>query len=135
MAQGRVPKKVGTPPLEVALGILGGAVVLGLVGYFLFAGFRGDGETHADVQVELLEPARLGQGWVVPFRAVNRGHAPASQILLEAELAPAGGGEPERSEVVLDHLAGRSEQAGGFFFRQDPKAGRLEARALGFLEP
>lgn len=123
-----------TPPLERALGALGGIVALALIGYFALAALRGDGRGQPEVRVELEAPARIGPGWVVPFRAVNDGRSPASQILLEAELALPGGGS-ERSEVAIDHLAGRSEQAGGFYFRQDPASGRLTARALGFLEP
>jgi uncharacterized protein (TIGR02588 family) len=127
--------KTGTPPLEIALGLLGGAVVLGLVGFLLFSAVRGEGRGHPAVGVELMEPARLGQGgWVVPFRAVNGGRAPASQVRLEAELALPDG-RRERGEVVIDYLAGGAEEEGGFFFADDPAAGRLTARALGYLQP
>jgi uncharacterized protein (TIGR02588 family) len=127
--------KTGTPPLEIALGLLGGAVVLGLVGFLLFSAVRGEGRAHAAVTVELMAPARLDPGgWVVPFRAVNQGRAPASQVRLEAELALPDG-RRERGEVVIDYLAGGAEEEGGFFFADDPAAGRLTARALGFLQP
>jgi uncharacterized protein (TIGR02588 family) len=127
--------KTGTPPLEIALGLLGGAVVLGLVGFLLFSAARGEGRGHPAVSVELMAPARLDPGgWVVPFRAVNDGRAPASQVRLEAELALPDG-RRERGEVVIDYLAGGAEEEGGFFFADDPAAGRLTARALGFLQP
>ncbi|HEX6014966.1 MAG TPA: hypothetical protein VFY87_24845 [Geminicoccaceae bacterium] len=125
----------GTPPLEIALGLLGGAVVLGLVGFLLFSAVRGEGRGHPAVSVELMAPARLDRGsWVVPFRAVNDGRAPASQVRLEAELALPDG-RRERGEVVIDYLAGGAEEAGWFLFADDPAAGRLTARALGFLRP
>lgn len=124
-----------TPPLETALGLLGGMAVLALMGFLLVAALRGEGRGPPEVRVETAAPARLGQaGWVVPFRAVNAGQAPALQLGLEAELLLPDG-RRERSEVVIDYLAGRAEQEGGFFFTDDPRAGRLTARALGFLQP
>jgi uncharacterized protein (TIGR02588 family) len=132
---GKAASPPETPPLEKALGLLGGAVVMALVGFLLFSAVRGEGRGHAAVSVELMAPARLGgHGWVVPFRAVNDGRAPASQLQLEAELELPDG-RRERSEVVIDHLAGGAEEEGGFFFEDDPAAGRLTARALGFLRP
>ena len=124
-----------TPPLEIALGLLGGAVVLGLVGFLLLSALHGEGRGQPAFSVELMAPIRLDAGgWVVPFRAVNDGRAPASQVRLEAELALPDG-RRERGEVVIDYLAGGAEEEGGFFFEGDPAAGRLTARALGFLRP
>jgi uncharacterized protein (TIGR02588 family) len=131
----RTARRPATPPLEIALGLLGGAVVLGLVGFLLFSAVRGEGRGHPAVSVALMAPARLDAGgWVVPFRAVNEGRAPASQLQLEAELELPDG-RRERSEVVVDYLAGGAEEEGGFFFADDPAAGRLTARALGYVQP
>jgi uncharacterized protein (TIGR02588 family) len=127
-------KAAATPPLELALGLLGGVVVLALIGFFLLAAIRGEGRGQPQVRVELSAPSRHDPGWLVPFRVVNGGRAPASQLRLEAELALPDG-RRERNEVVVDYLAGGAEQEGGFFFTGDPGAGRLTARALGFLEP
>ena len=129
-------KATGTPPLEIALGLLGGAVVLGLVGFLLFSAVSGEGRGHRfRLRDECFGTARLDpDGWVVPFRAVNDGRAPASQVRLEAELALPDG-RRERGEVVIDYLAGGAEEEGGFFFADDPAAGRLTARALGYLQP
>lgn len=41
----------------------------------------------------------------------------------------------ETSEAVLDHVPGRSVRHGGLFFRNDPRAYRLELRAAGYQEP
>jgi uncharacterized protein (TIGR02588 family) len=137
MPGGRTAKAAPvTPPLETALGLLGGAIVLVLAGFLLIAALRGEGRGPPEVRVELMAPIRLGQaGWVVPFRAVNDGHAPASQVVLEAELVLSDGRPRERSEVVVDYLASGGKQEGGFFFANDPAPGRLAARALGFLQP
>jgi uncharacterized protein (TIGR02588 family) len=137
MPDGRTAKAApATPPLETALGLLGGAVVLALAGFLLFAALRGEGRGPPEVRVELMAPIQLGQtGWMVPFRAVNSGQAPASQLVLGAELVLSDGQRRERSEVMVDYLAGGGEQEGGFFFADDPATGRLTARALGFLQP
>ena len=106
------------------------------MGFLLFAALRGEGRGPPEVRVELMAPTRLGQaGWVVPFRAVNGGRAPASQVCPGGGAGAVGRAARERSEVVIDYLAGGGEQEGGFFFADDPATGRLTARALGFLQP
>jgi uncharacterized protein (TIGR02588 family) len=125
-----------TPPLEIALGVLGGAVVLALAGFLLFSAWQGRGRGHPDVRVELLPPVRLSPGshWLVPFNARNDGAAPATQLRLEAVLALAGG-RVARGEALIDYLASGAEQAGGFVFADDPATGRLTARPLGYVDP
>jgi uncharacterized protein (TIGR02588 family) len=124
-----------TPPIERALGLCGGALVLGLAVYLLHSAWQGQG--HGTPAVTLaLGPARaLGTaGWIVPFRAVNQGSAPAAGLGLEAVLALSDG-RRERSEVVVDYLASGAEQEGGFFFAVDPAQGTLTTRPLGYLRP
>ena len=125
----------GTPVIERGLGLGGAALVLAVAGYLLTAAWDGEGQGTPAITVELA-PARAlaAAGWVVPFRAVNQGNAPASGLRLEAELALPDGGT-ERSEVVVDYLASGAEQEGGFFFARDPGSGRLAARPLGYVRP
>lgn len=134
MAEQIKTTKGSTPPLEILLGVLGGLIVLGLVGYFLFGAWHGEGQGQPEVRIELAEPLAYPHGWVVPFQVINGGRAPATQLRLEAQLQLPDG-RLERGEVVVDYLAARSEQGGGFFFTADPRTGRLSARPLAYLEP
>ena len=124
-----------TPLLERVLGLSGAALVLGIAGYLLSAAWDGTGRGTPAITVELAPAQALAAaGWVVPFRAVNQGSAPASGLRLEAELALPDG-SAERSEVVVDYLASGAGQEGGFFFARDPGPGRVTARPLGYVRP
>jgi uncharacterized protein (TIGR02588 family) len=123
----------GMPILEIVLGALGGLAIVAIAGVLLATGLDRH-KQHPEIVVELGTPEHKDGLWVVPFRAVNRTDAPATQVQLEAVLARESG-ERETSKVVLDHLAGGSEQEGGFFFIRDPATANLSARALGFVEP
>jgi uncharacterized protein (TIGR02588 family) len=124
-----------TPLIERVLGLIGGALVLGLAGYLLSAAWVGQGRGLPVVTVALEQAQPLGPaGWVVPFRAVNQGSAPASSLGIEAVLAMPDG-RRERSELVIDYLASGAAQEGGFFFASDPALGTLSARPLGFVRP
>jgi uncharacterized protein (TIGR02588 family) len=128
-------RRPSTPPLELALGILGALVVLGLAGFLLLAALRGEGRGQPAIVVELRAAEQVAPGsWVVPFEASNRGPAPATQLTLEAELVGSAG-ERQRSEVVIDYLASGASQEGGFLFAADPAEGALTARPLGYLQP
>lgn len=125
----------GTPVIERVLGLGGAALVLGMAGYLLSAAWDGQGRGSPAVIVVLSPAQSLAvAGWVVPFRAINQGPAPASGLRLQAELALPDG-RRERSEVVLDYLASGAEQEGGFFFSMDPGLGRLSTRPLGYVRP
>ena len=110
-----------TPPIERALGLCGGALVVGLAAFLLLAAWWGQGNGTPVVTLTL-EPAQAlaEAGWVVPFRAVNKGPAPATALGLEAVLALPDG-RRERSEVVVDYLA--SGAGGRLLLRGRPGAG------------
>lgn len=125
----------GTPLLERALGLFGGFLVLGLAAFLLFSAWEGQGDGTPAVTLAVEPALGLGSaGWVVPFRAINQGSAPAAGLGLEAVLVLPDG-RRERSEVVVDYLASGAEQVGGFFFAADPAGGTLTTRPLGYLRP
>lgn len=109
------------------------ALVLAVVGYLLYDAVARP-RTPPSIQVAADTVLRSGDLWLVEFRAANDGHETAAAVKIEGELMR-GDSSVEASEAVLDYVPGRSVRHGGLFFRQDPRAYRLELRAHGYQEP
>ncbi|HEX2210823.1 MAG TPA: TIGR02588 family protein [Longimicrobium sp.] len=109
------------------------ALVLAVVGYLLYDAV-GRPRTPPAVVVAADGVLHSGGVWLVEFRATNRGYETAAAVRIEGELMR-GDSAVETSEAVLDYVPGRSVRYGGLFFRNDPRAYRLELRALGYQEP
>lgn len=73
-------------------------------------------------------------GHVVEFRAINAGDATAAGVQVEGELR-SDTGVVERSESTVDFVPARSWRKGGLLFKGDPRAHRMEVRAVGFGRP
>lgn len=108
-------------------------LVLGVVGYLLYDAVARP-QTPPAVTVQADSVLKAGGQWLVRFRAENRGHATAADVKVRGELME-GLRAVESSEAVLDYVPGESVRHGGLFFRADPRAYRLELRALGYQEP
>jgi uncharacterized protein (TIGR02588 family) len=123
-----------TPPLELALGLLGACVLVALAAFILFSALTGRGAGYPDIRVQVEPAQRQANGWIVPFRAFNEGEAPASQLRIVARAALPDGGAMV-ADVVIDYLAAGSEDEGGFFFASDPAEVELAVRAVSYLKP
>lgn len=108
-------------------------LVLAVVGYLLYDAVARP-HTPPSVQVSADTVLRADGLWLVEFRATNRGHRTAAAVKVQGELMAADS-SVETSEAVLDYVPSRSVRHGGLFFHNDPRAYRLELRALGYQEP
>jgi uncharacterized protein (TIGR02588 family) len=108
-------------------------LVLGVVGYLLYDAVARP-HTPPALTVQADTVLKAGGLWLVEFSAENRGHNTAAAVKIEGELKQ-GEQTVEASEAVLDYVPGESVRRGGLFFRADPRAYRLELRALGYQEP
>jgi uncharacterized protein (TIGR02588 family) len=108
-------------------------LVLAVVGYLLYDAVARP-RTPPSVQVRADTVLQADGLWLVRFRAANAGHETAAALKVEGVLMRADS-SVETSEAVLDYVPGRSVRHGGLFFRHDPRAYRLELRALGYQEP
>ena len=108
-------------------------LVLAVVGYLLYDAVARP-QTPPSVQVRADTVLQADGLWLVRFRATNHGHQTAADLKVEGALMRADS-SVETSEAVLDYVPGRSVRRGGLFFRHDPRAYRLELRALGYQEP
>ena len=109
------------------------ALVLAVVGYMLYDAVARP-QTPPSITVQADSVLRANGLWLVEFQARNHGHQTAAQVKVEGALMD-GGEAVETSEAVLDYVPGESVRRGGLFFTRDPRAHRLELRALGYQEP
>jgi uncharacterized protein (TIGR02588 family) len=113
-----------------ALGLL---LLLGSLGFALSQAVR-DQTAPPSVAIRVDSVAAVAGGYLVRFRATNRGDETAADLTVEGELTR-GPGAVERSSATVDYLPGHSERTGGLFFRADPRRHRLELRATGYQRP
>ncbi len=119
--------------LTAAVGLL---LLLAAVGYMAREAVTGD-DVPPYVVVAADSVTTAHGVHQVHFTARNEGGRAAAAVTVEGRLSGVTGaaGEAETSEATLDYVPGRSERAGGLFFRGDPRTGRLELRAHGYAEP
>lgn len=129
----RKTKASDIPPLEWAVGTLGGVIVIMLIGYLLHQGLAGDA-SPPDIHVEIKTIAAVRDGFRVQFEARNTGDEAAAQVTIEGALSRPDA-EPERSAVTLGYIPGHSERGGGLFFSADPRSGALSVRARSYEDP
>lgn len=122
------------PPMaEWVIGAVGLILVAGTIGFLIYKAIKDD-KRLPDIVIKVESVAPVTNGYVVSFRAVNRGSATAASVLIEGELKGAGG-ETESSEMTIDYMPSRSEVSGGLFFTRDPELAELQIRAKGYESP
>ncbi len=133
MAEPAAPPPRPVPTVEWLVAALGLLLVAATIGYLVLHALVRD-RTPPDLQLTA-EPA-LAQdgGWLVRFRARNRGGEPASEVLVEGVLAGPDG-PLETAETTLDYLAPHSEREGGLLFSRDPAGLELQLHAKGYAAP
>jgi len=118
---------------EWIVAIVSAALVLAVLAFLVYDGLRSP-RTPAAITIESDSIQAAGPGYLVLFRARNRGRTTAAQVVVEGTLE-AGSGEIETSQTTLDYVPAEGEQRGGLYFRQDPRRLTLRLRAHGFQEP
>jgi uncharacterized protein (TIGR02588 family) len=121
------------PLFEWLVAAIGLVLVTGSIAFLLYEAVRGS-EAPPDVIVRVESVSPVEAGYLVRFRAVNRGGQTAAGLLVRGDLK----GEAEvveTSEARLDYLPGGSERQGGLYFRENPDRFRLEIRARGYERP
>lgn len=122
------PTSARVPVLEWAAAVLGGLMAITLLALVLI-----DARRQHEPPVLVVEPLEVAQttgGWRVLFEVRNEGGETAGQVQVVGALA-----NGEEAHAVIDDVPGRSSAKGGLFFKGDPRAGRMNLRAEGFVEP
>ena len=127
-------KKVEKNWLEWVVFGVGLVLVVCVVGYLVYDG-ASMGDAPPDIEVTLGATVRRGAEFLVPVSVTNRGDETAEGVQIEVTLERADGGEPERGEFGIAFLPRRATRRGWVSFSQDPAAGRLKPRVLGYEKP
>lgn len=128
------PHKHTKPPVwEWVVGIIGLALIVSAVGFMLYRAIKGNSSPpEIAINVDSVVPA--SDGFLVTFRAVNRGDLTAAGLTVEGELRN-GIESVEVSAATLNYVPSRSARRGGLFFTNDPRKFELRIRAKGYERP
>jgi uncharacterized protein (TIGR02588 family) len=121
------------PTLEWIVGGIGFVIIAGVLGFLLYAGINNNNPLP-DVKLSIDAVARLRNGYLVQFTAINEGGLTAQGVTVEGELR-SGADVVERSETVIEFLPSGSKSRAGIFFSKDPRQFELKLRPLGYEEP
>lgn len=118
---------------EWVAAFIGLVLVVGTIGFMLYkAIWVKDSSPDVEVQIESVE--QVSNGYLVKFRALNRGGTTAAGLIIEAELKR-GAEKLETNQTTIDFLPSNSVRNGGFFFTNDPRQFDLQLRAVGYQHP
>ena len=113
---------------------LGAAIALAAIGFMVYEAASAAPDAVPMITARVERVVAHPSGYVVEFRATNDGDATAARVLVQGELR-GDNGQAEHSEAAIDFVPARSWRRGGLVFRQDPRAGRVEVRVVGFDRP
>jgi uncharacterized protein (TIGR02588 family) len=136
--EGAPPADAGAPAhpvplLEWVIAAMGALLVAAAIAYLVHQALWRD-ETPPEVRLAVERVLPLQGGYVVEFRATNRGAQAAQELVVEGKLAGPGG-VAETAEATFDYLPPNSYREGGLFFTGDPRRGELHLRAKGYARP
>jgi uncharacterized protein (TIGR02588 family) len=126
-------KAPDTSLAEWIVAALSAALVLGVVGFLIYDGLR-HSSTPPDITVEVDSIQQAGPGYLVLFRARNRGRNTAADVVVEGELE-ADTGRVETSQTMIDYVPAGGQQRAGLYFQRGPRSVKLRLRAHGYREP
>lgn len=122
----------GSRGLELAITLLGGAVLLASAVYLTFRGAQE--QLPPSFEIVLSAPESAAAGFRVPMEIKNTGDEAAQTVEIEVTCVW-GGQSAQSSHVTVDWIPGGSARRAVVFFQDDPASGTMKARVEGFQEP
>lgn len=134
--RGERPGRAHTKPSvwEHGAAAIGAAIVVATLGFMVYEAATAPPDPVPLIVVRVDTVVAYPSGYVVEFRAINAGDATAASVQVQGELR-SDTGVVERSESTVDFVPARSWRRGGLVFARDPRAHRMEVRAVGFGRP
>jgi uncharacterized protein (TIGR02588 family) len=119
---------------ELAVGVLGLVMVLGVLGFLLYEAFQPNSAPAVVVEPEQI--IHNASGYLVLMRAANQGGETAAAVVVEGSLLADDGAEPvELSELTFDYVPANSYRQGGLFFVQNPEEFDLRLQVKSYVDP
>lgn len=125
--------KAETSVWEWVVSALSAALVLGAIGFMLHEALTRP-STPPEIVIEDTTITENAAGYVVEFRARNRGSTTAQSLTVEGELK-SDTGTVEKAEVTIDYVPPHAGRRAGFFFSHDPREHTLEISPKGYDRP
>lgn len=119
-------------PIEWMVAAVSALLVLGAAAFLLRSGAQAPSPPRITLRVDSV--VRVGDRYLVEFRARNDGRTTASGLTVEGEVRSAGN-TVERSQVTLDYVPAGGSQRGGLYFGTDPRRGHMRLRPMGYERP
>lgn len=119
--------------IEWMVFVAGILLVGGVLAFLIYDGAT-LGDAPPNVEARMGDARTSAHGFVVPVTLENHGDRTAEGVTVEVTLQGADGVE-EKGEFQVAFLPRRSTREGYVTFHRDPRAGRVEARVLGYEQP
>ncbi|MBM6595988.1 TIGR02588 family protein [Microvirga pudoricolor] len=126
------PGRPSTSRWEWVAAAFGAVLVAAIVGYMVYFGLAEHGTTPS-IEVQVSDTTRSPSGYVVQFRAINRGGSTAAAVRIRGELRR--GDSLEEAETELDYVPPHSERKASLIFRDDPASGALRIAPTSYTDP
>lgn len=121
-----------TNPIEWGIAAVSAILLLALLGFLAYEVIARNGSGPV-FQLSVEEVTQGPSSYAVIIDVFNAGHATAAAVEIEGTLTTAG--ESTVSHVVLDYAPAESGRRAVLLFEDDPRAGELELRVVGYTEP
>lgn len=119
------------PSTEWIASLIGGAIVLGTIGFLAYETFQ-TGSQEAALAVTVLEVRQAAGTFVVEVEVRNDGRSAAADV----HLAGSGGSDQREASAAarIDYVPGFSHRRASLVFASDP-GGQPSVRIIGYSEP
>lgn len=118
---------------EWVVSALSAVLVLGAIGFMLHEALSRP-PSPPEIVIESTTVTENATGYVVEFRARNRGKTTAQGLVVEAVLKR-DTSTLEKAQVTIDYLPSEATREAGFFFSNDPREHTLEISPRGYDRP
>ena len=119
--------------LEWGVFAFGAIVVGGTLGFLVYDALANNGEPPR-LEVAFGQSQQHEGHYSVPVTIHNRGGRTAEQVLVQVTLT-VNGEKQETAELQVNFVPRKSKRQGYVTFENDPRAGSLSGRAIGYEQP